>query len=118
MKNRIYKGITSDAVEKQDNPTLDFFIKFVANDDNEFVTMKHDLIDFIHDGFTFEGRDIKLAMPNALGFLFVLETSGRKPKRDHIFDALESSISNKAISDEDVSRYAWGILRRIEGWSK
>ena len=114
---RHYKGATQEA-SRQDNPTLDFFIKFVGGNNEEFETLQQNLIDFITEGYTSEDRDITLALPNALGFLFVLETSGRKPKQEHIFDALEASIANYNISDEDVSRYAWGILRRIEGWSK
>ena len=104
---RHYKG-TSQEAARQDNPTLDFFIKFVGGNNQEFEDTQRELVDFLTEGYEAEGRDLTLAVPNALGFLFVLETSGRKPEHKHIFDA-EASIANFNISDEDVSRYAWGF---------
>jgi hypothetical protein len=118
MKSRNYKGVATPKTEKSDNPTLDFFIKFLNGEDATFNTLQTQIKEFVLEGFELEGRDTTLALPNALGFLFVLETSGRKVKQEHIFDALESSIANTKITDEDVSRYAWGILRRIEGWER
>jgi hypothetical protein len=115
MIKRSYKGATQEA-SRQDNPTLDFFIKFLNEEDESFNTLKEKLEEFVLEGYRVEGRDLDFAQANAVGFLFVLETSGRIVEEKHIFDALEASIANYNISDEDVSRYAWGILRRIEGW--
>lgn len=115
MKTRSYKGVSQEA-SQQENPTLDFFEKFLNREDEAFNTLQDKLEEFVYEGFRMEGRDLDLAQPNAVGFLFVLITSRREVGFNHILDSLEASISNTNISDEDVSRYAWGILRRIEGW--
>jgi len=114
MKARNYKG-ASDA-SWHDNPTMDFFVDYINEENEEFNDLKEHLDEFVYQGFKAEGRDISLSTPNAVGFLFVLKTSRRLVSEKTIFDALEAAIANPNISDEDVSRYAWGICRRIEGW--
>ena len=114
MKLRQYQGASE--ASKQDNPTLDFFVDFYNGENAEFNELKANLDEFVWQGYKAEGRDIALSTPNAIGFLFVLKTSRRSVAEKTIFDALEAAIANPNISDEDVSRYAWGICRRIEGW--
>ena len=117
MKTRSYKGV-ANTNHRSDNPTLDFFIKFLGGEDTTFNTLQTTIKEFVFEGFELEGRDTNLALANAISFLFVLETSGREVKEEHLFDALEASIANPKLVDEDVSRYAWGVLRQIEGWKK
>ena len=120
MNYRNYKSAkdASKDENKSDNPTLDFFIAYLNAEDEDFNLLKDEICEFVIQGFEAEGRNLDLALPNAIGFLFVLKTSQRDIPKKTIFDALEASISNPNYTDADVSRVAWGIVRRIVGWAK
>jgi hypothetical protein len=93
---------------REENRTYTFF-------ENTDALMEEytDLHKFITDGIKAEGRDINTALPNFLSFLLVLHTSNKQVDQDTLMDAWEVSISNNKVPSDELSRYAWGVMKKM-----
>ena len=93
---------------RQENKTYTFF-------DNTDALMEEyqELHTFITQGIKAEGRDQATALPNFLSFLLVLHTSGKQVDQDTLMDAWEVSIANEKVPSDELSRYAWGVMKKM-----
>lgn len=93
---------------RDENRTYTFF----ANTDALMDAQKN-LHTFIAEGIKAEGRDPETALPNFLSFLLVLHTSNKQVEEDTLMDAWEVTIANHKVPDDEMSRYAWGVMKKM-----
>lgn len=99
---------TTKVVERDENRTYTFFLN------KEDIYTKHkDLLTFISEGITAEGRDEETIYPNFESFMLVLHTSTKEVNTDTLMDAWEVAISNKKVPSDELSRYAWGVMKKM-----
>ena len=93
---------------REENRTYTFF------QNKEAIYTKHkDLLTFISEGILAEGRDENTIYPNFESFCLVLHTSNKKVKTDTLMDAWEVAIANTKVPSDELSRYAWGVLKNM-----
>lgn len=93
---------------REENRTYTFFL----NKEDIYTNYK-DLLTFISEGITAEGRDEETIYPNFESFMLVLHTSNKKVDPDTLMDAWEVAIANKKVPSDELSRYAWGVLKKM-----
>lgn len=108
MRSYGEKKTAPKVVEREENRTYTFF----QNKENIYADHK-DLLTFISQGTTAEGRDEETIYPNFESFMLVLHTSGKQVKQDILFDAWEVAIGNKKVPSDELSRYAWGVMKKM-----
>ena len=111
---RRYNKLNAETPQRETSTTYTFFEK-LNNPNAGWLHTHNDLYEFILDGFEVETRAPKTAYPNFLAFCFVLHTSGKEVEEELLFNAWEVAIANRKVPDEDLSRYAWGVLKQMEG---
>lgn len=111
---RHYQRGLKEAPKRETSTTYTFFER-LNNKDESWLNTYEDLYEFLLEGFDVEERDQRTTYSNFLAFLFVLHTSGKQVEDKLLFDAWEVAIANTKVPDEDLSRYAWGVLKQMEG---
>ena len=111
---RRYNPLKTETPQRETSSTYLFFERLSSTDATPWKTHEN-LYEFLLEGFEVEDRDKRKAAPNFLAFCFVLHTSGKEVEEELLFNAWEVAIANTKVPDQDLSRYAWGVLKQMEG---
>ena len=110
---RRYNPLKTETPVRETSTTYTFFER-LSSDESPWKTHE-DLYEFVLEGFEVEDRDKRKAAPNFLAFCFVLHTSGKEVEEELLLNAWEVAIANTKVPDQDLSRYAWEVLKQMEG---